>query len=212
LSMPAAIIRRMLADLNCELREHEGELSEVDRLCLDLQNLYPMDRGCLFAFLLNYLRMQPGEALYIPANEPHAYLNGTGIECMANSDNVIRAGLTPKFIDSQELMGTLAFGDWRGTLSHPIETSEGEKVYETPAREFQVSFLEGKKTLDLANRRKVATVFLVLEGKVVFTDGEGNKQTATRGTTWFRPAFLTKGRIEAKTVGTRLVIAEVGKL
>lgn len=60
---------------------------------------YPDDGGCFCAYFLNVVTLQPGEAMFLGPNEPHAYLAGDCIECMACSDNVVRAGLTPKFKD-----------------------------------------------------------------------------------------------------------------
>jgi mannose-6-phosphate isomerase len=66
-------------------------------------------------FCLNYLELQPGEAIFLDANEPHAYLGGDCVECMANSDNVIRAGLTPKFRDAQLLVEMLSYKSFEGS-------------------------------------------------------------------------------------------------
>ncbi|GAV85535.1 LOW QUALITY PROTEIN: PMI_typeI domain-containing protein, partial [Cephalotus follicularis] len=68
-------------------------------LVLQLEKQYPADIGVISAFFFNYVRLNPGEALYLGPNEPHAYLNGECIECMASSDNVRLAGLTPKHRD-----------------------------------------------------------------------------------------------------------------
>ncbi|MFF5483740.1 mannose-6-phosphate isomerase, class I, partial [Streptomyces sp. NPDC012935] len=65
---------------------------------------YPGDPGVIAAMLLNHVRLQPGEALFLGAGIPHAYLNGLGVEIMANSDNVLRCGLTPKHVDVPELL------------------------------------------------------------------------------------------------------------
>jgi len=70
-------------------------------LVLSLEKQYPGDVGVLAAYFMNYVKLSPGEALYVGANEPHAYLSGECIECMATSDNVVRAGLTPKYRDVQ---------------------------------------------------------------------------------------------------------------
>jgi len=68
-----------------------------------LQALYPGDAGVVVALLLNHFTLEPGEALFLEAGVLHAYVQGAGIEIMANSDNVIRGGLTPKHIDVAEL-------------------------------------------------------------------------------------------------------------
>ena len=70
-------------------------------MVLSLEKQYPGDVGVLAAYFMNYVKLSPGEALYVGANEPHAYLSGECIECMATSDNVVRAGLTPKYRDVQ---------------------------------------------------------------------------------------------------------------
>jgi len=70
---------------------------------------FPGDIGLFAIFFLNHVKLQPGESMYLNANVPHAYLLGDCIECMANSDNVVRAGLTPKFIDSETLVNMLEY-------------------------------------------------------------------------------------------------------
>ena len=76
---------------------------------MQLEKQYPADIGVISAFFLNYVKLNPGEALYLGANEPHAYLHGECIECMATSDNVVRAGLTPKHLDIQTLCSMLTY-------------------------------------------------------------------------------------------------------
>uniref|UniRef100_A0A453HXT6 Uncharacterized protein n=1 Tax=Aegilops tauschii subsp. strangulata TaxID=200361 RepID=A0A453HXT6_AEGTS len=83
--------------------------TEKEQLVLSLEQQYPGDVGVLSAFFFNYVKLRPGEALYIGANEPHAYLSGECVECMATSDNVIRAGLTPKYKDVQTLCSMLTY-------------------------------------------------------------------------------------------------------
>ncbi|CAL4980184.1 unnamed protein product [Urochloa decumbens] len=84
-------------------------LTKKEKLVLSLEKQYPGDVGVLAAFFLNYVKLSPGEALYVGANEPHAYLSGECIECMATSDNVVRAGLTPKYRDVQTLCSMLTY-------------------------------------------------------------------------------------------------------
>ncbi len=75
----------------------------------DIAHHYPGDPGVIAAMLLNHVRLQPGEALFLGAGIPHAYLNGLGVEIMANSDNVLRCGLTPKHVDVPELLRIVHF-------------------------------------------------------------------------------------------------------
>lgn len=84
-------------------------LTKKEKLVLSLEKQYPGDVGVLAAFFFNYVKLNPGEALYVGANEPHAYLSGDCIECMATSDNVVRAGLTPKYRDVETLCSMLTY-------------------------------------------------------------------------------------------------------
>lgn len=85
------------------------QLNEKEQLVFQLDNQYPNDVGLISLFFLNYLKLNPGEALYLGANEPHAYLSGECIECMATSDNVVRAGFTNKLRDVPTLCSMLTY-------------------------------------------------------------------------------------------------------
>ncbi|WP_108990211.1 mannose-6-phosphate isomerase, class I [Streptomyces coelicoflavus] len=100
---------------------------------------YPGDPGVLAAMLLNHVRLQPGEALYLGAGIPHAYLNGLGVEIMANSDNVLRCGLTPKHVDVPELLRIVRFEAGDAGILRPEASPDGEEVYDTPTDEFRLS-------------------------------------------------------------------------
>jgi mannose-6-phosphate isomerase len=89
--------------------------------------------------LLNHVRLQPGEALFLGAGIPHAYLSGLGVEIMANSDNVLRCGLTPKHVDVPELLRIVRFEPGDPGVLRPEATPDGEEVYETPIDEFRLS-------------------------------------------------------------------------
>merc|ERR1712159_910679 len=83
--------------------------SSTHELITRLHTQYPGDIGCFCPFFLNHITLQPGEAVFLAANEPHAYLSGDLAECMACSDNVIRSGLTPKFKDIDLLCECLTY-------------------------------------------------------------------------------------------------------
>lgn len=85
------------------------QLTDKEQLVMRLEKQYPGDIGIIAAFFLNYVKLNPGEALYLGANEPHAYICGECVECMATSDNVVRAGLTPKYRDVQTLCSMLTY-------------------------------------------------------------------------------------------------------
>ncbi|MFF4837858.1 mannose-6-phosphate isomerase, class I [Streptomyces sp. NPDC001315] len=100
---------------------------------------YPGDPGVIAAMLLNHVRLQPGEALFLGAGIPHAYLSGLGVEIMANSDNVLRCGLTPKHVDVPELLRIVRFEAGDPGVLRPEASPDGEEVYETPIDEFRLS-------------------------------------------------------------------------
>ncbi|MFE7033448.1 mannose-6-phosphate isomerase, class I [Streptomyces sp. NPDC057621] len=100
---------------------------------------YPGDPGVIAAMLLNHVQLQPGEALFLGAGVPHAYLNGLGVEIMANSDNVLRCGLTPKHVDVPELLRIVRFEAGDAGVLRPEASPDGEEVYATPIDEFRLS-------------------------------------------------------------------------
>lgn len=141
---PAAT-QRALAEVTtaaCQARAPEStrfadELSWGARI----GELYPGDVGVVSALLLNLVRLEPGEAVYLPAGNLHAYLGGTGVEIMASSDNVLRGGLTPKHVNVPELLRVL---DFRPLQVEPLRAvaRADEHIFETPAREFRLSYFD----------------------------------------------------------------------
>jgi mannose-6-phosphate isomerase len=100
------------------------------------------DRGIFSLYLLNLVHLQPGEGTYQPAGVLHAYLEGVTVEVMANSDNVLRGGLTPKHVDVPELLGTLRFDSGAPSILCGDAVSATERAYLTPASEFLLSRIE----------------------------------------------------------------------
>ncbi|KAF9538535.1 mannose-6-phosphate isomerase [Agrocybe pediades] len=135
---------------------HDGEDGDLVKLVLRLDSQFPGDIGVFCAYVLNYIHLNPGQAIFLGAGEPHAYISGECMECMANSDNVIRAGLTPKLRDIPNLVSGLTY-----TASVPTKhtvkprafkpaskASSASALYDPPIPEFsvvQVKLLEGKK-------------------------------------------------------------------
>ncbi|WP_326670346.1 mannose-6-phosphate isomerase, class I [Streptomyces sp. NBC_01257] len=114
---------------------------------------FPGDAGVVAALLLNYVQLQPGEALFLDAGVPHAYFGGLGVEIMANSDNVLRCGLTPKHIDVPELLRIVRFEATDPGILRPEASPSGEELYETPVDEFRLSRFDlspGAAPVDLA--------------------------------------------------------------
>lgn len=97
------------------------------------------DRGLFSIYLLNLVHLRPGEAIYLPAGILHAYLEGSGMEIMANSNNVLRGGLTPKHVDVPELIENVLFEGGKPEILRPVPVAgQQELAYHTEAREFEL--------------------------------------------------------------------------
>ncbi len=118
---------------------NETAIAPIARWLMRLRELYPGDIGVLSPVLLNLILLQPGDTMFLEAGVLHAYLEGTGIELMANSDNVIRGGLTPKHMDVEELLSILRFDGKAVQLVESHQIVPGERVFQTPAEEFRLA-------------------------------------------------------------------------
>jgi len=171
--------------MNCEpQRAQEAAKLLVDRLrremefrtlcpeeewALELAKQYPGDVGIFCVFVLNLLRLKPGEAVALGANEPHAYLKGDIVEIMAASDNVVRAGLTPKFRDTQVLCDMLTYKQGTPEVMQGEETENGVVVYRPPFPEFELHRISLEKAGSKTVRAdKGPSIFLVYEGTCDF--------------------------------------------
>ncbi|MET8771746.1 mannose-6-phosphate isomerase, class I [Streptomyces sp. NPDC004658] len=145
----AALREVLTAILSADPEEMAHTVAEATAACTrlggayapyaDIAHHYPGDPGVIAAMLLNHVRLQPGEALFLGAGIPHAYLSGLGVEIMANSDNVLRCGLTPKHVDVPELLRVVRFEPSDPGVLRPEASEDGEEVYETPIDEFRLS-------------------------------------------------------------------------
>ena len=168
------------------LRSGATEFAKEAKTALQLGELYPGDAGVLAALLLNRISLAAGEGIYLPAGNLHAYLHGVGFEVMANSDNVLRGGLTPKHVDVPELLRVLDFTPTDESALRPRSTREGiEIVYDTPAPEFAVSLLrlDGADLgheIDAPSRHDGPQVLLCTEGSVQ-VHGKSSLLTLDRG-------------------------------
>ncbi|MFY1700556.1 mannose-6-phosphate isomerase, class I [Micromonospora sp. WMMA1923] len=111
-------------------------------LARDLAADYPADPGVLVALLLNHVRLAPGEAIWMPAGNLHAYLRGCGVEIMAASDNVLRGGLTPKRVDVDELVRVLRFEVLDEPVLAPRPVSPGVSTWPVPVDDFALHRVE----------------------------------------------------------------------
>lgn len=124
--------------------EKDSQMDKLRKLFLCLNEEFPSDIGCFSIFFFNYLVLQPGEAIYIGEDEPHAYFRGDCIECMARSDNVVRAGLTPKFKDVKTLCDMLTYKSRTPSEQYlqPLIVDKFTKSYIVPVPEFVVDAVE----------------------------------------------------------------------
>ncbi|KAJ6371049.1 hypothetical protein OIU77_001541 [Salix suchowensis] len=184
--MTAEVISNLKGRLYTESKIRQ--LTGKEQLVLQLEKQYPADIGVVSAFFLNYVKLNPGEALYIGANEPHAYLYGECIECMATSDNVVRAGLTPKNLDIQALCSMLTYKQGFPEILQGFPLSPYITRYLPPFDEFEVD--------RCILPRGAATVFPAIPGPSIFllTAGEGkmctesSKDVVMEGDVLFAPA------------------------
>lgn len=133
---------------------------------------YPGDPGVAVAALLHTVVLRPGEALFLPAGNLHAYLDGLGIEIMGASDNVLRCGLTPKHIDVDELLSVLDGRSMPAPVLSPLRPAPGVALFAPPVDEFQLASVEPGAALEgLDVGGEGPTVVLCLEGSVNLPDG-----------------------------------------
>lgn len=181
-----AVIDGAINYMRSAATEFEAEMRTV----LELGERYPGDAGVLAALLLNRVYLAPGEAIYLPAGNLHSYLNGVGVEVMANSDNVLRGGLTPKHVDVPELLRVLNFTPATAVDLHPQVERDGlEKIYCTPAAEFAVAVLrlDGDHLgheVDAPCRHDGPQILVCSEGAVVVTAKTGELSLERGSAAW----------------------------
>ncbi|MGI5338289.1 mannose-6-phosphate isomerase, class I [Streptomyces sp. CA-181903] len=149
---------------------------------------YPGDPGVLAAMLLNHVRLQPGEALYLGAGVPHAYLDGFGVEIMAGSDNVLRCGLTPKHVDVPELLRVVRFEPAVPSVLRPEAGPDEEEVYDAPVDEFRLSRrVRAADALPVRLDAPAPQILLCTAGTARL-DGDDGELELARGESAFVPA------------------------
>jgi mannose-6-phosphate isomerase len=158
----------------------EGRLKKEEenfwaaRAALTFNDRGRADRGIFSIYFFNLVNMHPGQAIFQDAGLPHAYLEGQNVEIMANSDNVLRGGLTSKHIDVNELMKHVKFEE---TVPRIIEGKSGAEhiaVFETPAPDFELSKIMLKKDEAFLIRAYSTEIFIVLEGAVTILEHPKN--------------------------------------
>ena len=118
--------------------KHDPEFINTYRWAASLAETYPGDPGVVISLMCNHLTLAPGEAVFLPAGNLHAYLCGAGVEVMASSDNVLRGGLTSKHVDLAALVEVLDFTDGKVPVIHPV-LGRGGLRYPTPVDDFDLT-------------------------------------------------------------------------
>jgi len=199
MTMPEERKKQIIA----ESLANAGKFSAEDpafREIPELHKEYPSDIGVLSPLFLNLICLAPGQAMFLPAGELHSYLDGVGLELMANSDNVLRGGLTPKHIDVPELLNVLTFEAREVSLISPRQISEYERVYPTPAPEFCLSAIY--VTSDMSHAAFSVSgveILLCTAGNAEMTQEDGHSVPLSKGVSVIVPAAAGKYNIKGNS-------------
>jgi mannose-6-phosphate isomerase len=164
---------------------HDPEFINTYRWAASLAETYPGDPGVVISLMCNHLKLAPGEAVFLPAGNLHAYLSGAGVEVMASSDNVLRGGLTGKHVDLAALIEVLDFTDGRVPVIHPV-LGPGGLRYPVPVEDFDLTRiqLDGQSG---ALTTRGPQVLLCTEGTAVLSSAD-EELTVAQGQSAFVPA------------------------
>lgn len=174
------------------------KLDPVFKWIIKLSKEYAEDIGILSPAMLNLICLEPGEALFLFSGELHAYLDGLGIELMANSDNVLRGGLTPKHVDLPELLKVVNFQERDIKILKCKKITATECIYTSMAEEFLLSLI----SVDLKNdytssTNRSAEILLCTNGRAAITDCEKNSTVSIqKGISVIVPASVKKYAIK----------------
>jgi mannose-6-phosphate isomerase len=164
---------------------HDPEFINTYRWAASLAETYPGDPGVVISLMCNHLKLAPGEAVFLPAGNLHAYLSGAGVEVMASSDNVLRGGLTHKHVDLAALIEVLDFTDGRVPVLHPVLGPAGLR-YPVPVEDFDLTRCQlDDQPGPLTTRGP--QVLLCTEGRAVLASADG-ELTLAKGQSVFVPA------------------------
>ncbi|HDI3142116.1 TPA: mannose-6-phosphate isomerase, class I [Vibrio cholerae] len=192
LSLQGEIKNRALEVLITQAKQIDLPLFQ---LIVELEKHYPNDIGLFAPLMLNVISLQPGEAMFLDAETPHAYLHGTGLEIMANSDNVLRAGLTPKYMDIDELVACTQFKHKPlEQLRLKSEVIEGCEQYPIPVADFKFAIIPPatQQTIGVQS----AEIVLPLDSSMILRHTNGEKCLVRKGQSVFIPAYAEQYTIE----------------
>ncbi|UJC78124.1 mannose-6-phosphate isomerase, class I [Rhodococcus erythropolis] len=208
------LLPAVLAGCITYVAHHDAEFVTEIRTALELSEAYPGDAGVLAALLLNRVTLEPGQGLFLAAGNLHAYLHGLAVEIMANSDNVLRGGLTPKHVDVPELLRVLDFVGADIEVLDPAPSSgrsgSGRYEYVTPAPEFRLTRLEfDSNSTDLVVEAGGPRILICTEGAVTATCG-ADTLDLDRGRAAWIAAEEPEVHLSARTPTAQVFSAVVG--
>lgn len=180
-----------------------SQMGEPWQTLINLHEIYGDDPGVCFPLLLNVVTLEPGQAVFLGAGIPHAYLRGTGLEVMANSDNVLRGGLTKKYMDKEELIRVTEYN----SLLDPIQNGKahGQSLqFDIPCPDFQFEIIETSDESDknssfILGDSGSAELILVMEGTF-----SGNDQTFKQSECYLLPAKIGAKQYQGKCTVARV--------
>jgi mannose-6-phosphate isomerase len=180
-SILAPVLNRIMPEYQDDKLQKNDPHFWAARAAITFEGDGNIDRGIFSVYLLNLVNLQFGEAIFQDAGVLHAYLEGQNMEIMANSDNVLRGGLTPKHIDVKELMKHVSF---TATFPHIIKgtsVSSVEEVYLSPAADFQLSKLSLGPGQFSELTPLTTEIFFLLTGSIEITDDNNKNVVLHKG-------------------------------
>jgi mannose-6-phosphate isomerase len=181
----SVLVKAVAAAASGFVAAHDPEFINTYRWAASLAETYPGDPGVVISLMCNHLKLAPGEAVFLPAGNLHAYLCGAGIEVMAASDNVLRGGLTAKHVDLAALIEVLDFSDGRVPVLHPV-LGPGGLRYPVPVDDFYLTRCQlDEQSGSLTTRGP--QVLLCAEGTALLRSADG-ALTLEKGASAFVPA------------------------
>lgn len=180
-----------------------------------LARFFPDDVGVLAPAWMNPVVLETGQALYLPPGTLHAYVDGLGIELMANSDNVIRGGLTPKHIDAAELIATVDFARERVHEIVPEPVGACETRYVPPGGRFALSVIRTQPGVSFRGEERAGVeILLCLEGQGVLEEpgATPRRQPVSRGACFLVPAAAPAYTLEGELLVYRAFVPQPGEV
>lgn len=190
--VPEEKLSECIKNLVSKIRQKNTVTESEKQFLVQFEN-YGIDIGLISILLFNLVNLNKGEAIFTPAGIPHAYIKGNIIECMANSDNVVRAGLTPKFKDINTLIEMIETDSSKADVQK-IETTDSI-IYKTGAEEFEVEelvFNESKKKI-VSNE---IYLLLIMKGELIIFYSDNKSDKFQSGEVLLIPAVLNEITIE----------------